>query len=161
MSRPTWARTWLAAARQVAKRSLCENSQVAAFVVSADNAFQWVGYNGPPRGFKTDDKTCSHWCPRAMSAKGSGTADYSACESLHAEDNVLLKADPTLRAGGAIYITRAPCINCARKIANSGLAVVAFEVVEEDDPIRTDKTVQYLLACGLEVLRLHPEKEAA
>lgn len=150
-ARPEWREVWLDNARSIARRSLCDNSKVAAVITSADNQYSWVGYNGPPRGFPHRGRPCTEWCPRAMRSEGSGTTDYSACESLHAEDNVLLRADLQLAKGGAIYITRAPCINCARKIANSGLKYVHFDLAEDDDMDRAQRVGQYLRLVGLEV----------
>lgn len=149
--RPTWREVWLDNARSVARRSLCDNSKVAAVVTTKDNQYNWVGYNGPPRGFPHKNRPCTEWCPRAMRAEGSGTSDYSSCESLHAEDNVLLRADLTLAADGAIYITRAPCINCARKIGNSGLKHVHFDMAPDDTADRALVVIKYLESIGLVV----------
>lgn len=152
MARQSWDRTWLDAAAVFARRSLCVNSQVGAVAVSADNRFSWPGYNGPPRGMQVEGP-CSNWCPRACGV-GSGTADYSACESIHAEVNALLRADASLLLGGTVYVTRAPCINCARVVANSGVARVVWDLAAEDDPARTAGVTDYLLACGLEAYQL-------
>lgn len=146
--RPSWTETWLDSASVVARRSLCVNSKVAALVVSRDNRFHWVGYNGPPSGLPVYGP-CSGWCPRAIAGEGSGTADYSACESIHAEVNVLLRADASLIEGGTMLVTRAPCINCARVIANSGLEVVVAKRNEEDDLAKAEAVFQYLRRCGL------------
>ena len=144
-SRPTWSRTWLDQAAVIAKRSRCVNAQVGAVVVSGDNRFNWQGYNGPPAGLQLAG-ACSNWCPRAR-GEGSGTADYSACSSIHAEINVLLRADASLIGGGTMYVTRAPCINCARVIANSGLATVRCEPNDTDDPARAREVFLYLAQC--------------
>ena len=156
--RPTWERTWLDAAAAFARRSLCVNSQVGAVAVSADNRFSWFGYNGPPAGFPAEGP-CSNWCPRSAGA-GSGTSDYSACASIHAEVNCLLRADASLLLGGTVYSTRAPCINCARVVANSGVSRVVWEWSLEDDPARTARTTAYLAECGLEPLCLDGARAA-
>lgn len=154
-ARPGWDRTWLDSAAVFARRSLCVNSQVGAVAVSHDNRYSWHGYNGPPRGLRRDTP-CSNWCPRA-SGKGSGTSDYSACASIHAEVNALLRSDASLLFGGTLYVTRAPCINCARVVANSGVHRVVWEKNDEDDLERVGAVVGHLMACEIEPLVLSRE----
>ena len=146
--RPTWDETWLSVAAAVARRSWCVNSKVGAVIVDASGRVDSTGYNGPPAGLQVEGE-CSNWCPRASRGEGSGTASYSACAAVHAEANALLHADATVIKGGTIYITRAPCKDCAKLIANSGLAVVVASFDESDDPARSYSTFEYLKSCGL------------
>lgn len=144
--RPGWTLTWLRAAEAFAPRSKCVNSKVGAVAVTQDNRFSWFGYNGPPRDFPAPGD-CVNWCPRAKGGEGSGTSDYSACESIHAEVNALLRADASLLDGGGMYVTRAPCITCARTIANSGIRRVTWWESAEDDPARVAAVARYLDSC--------------
>jgi len=81
------------------------------------------------------------------------SADYSACESLHAEDNALLRADFTEIRGGTIYVSRAICIICARRIANSGLRQAIHRVTDSDLHRDPDKVEAYLTQVGIAVFR--------
>lgn len=148
--RPSWGETWLSVAAAIARRSRCVNSKVGAVIVDANGRVDSTGYNGPPAGLQVEGE-CSGWCPRASRGEGSGTASYSACASVHAEANALLHADATVIKGGTIYITRAPCKDCAKLIANSGLAAVVASFDGSDDLVRSHSTFEYLKSCGLKV----------
>ncbi len=150
--RASWQDTWLLVADAVAGRARCVNSSVGAVVVTADNRVAATGYNGPPRGFMAGGP-CSGWCPRAA-GNGTGTADYSACESIHAEVNALLRADATLIQGGTMYVTRVPCVNCARVVANSGVRRIVARRTPEDDPVRVNAVDAYLAGCGVALLTI-------
>lgn len=151
MSRPSWDDTWIKVAETIGQRSRCSRAKVGAVIVTADNRIASTGYNGPPAGLPVQG-SCSGWCPRAMGMTDL-SADYSACESLHAEDNALLRADFTEIRGGAIYVSRAICIICARRIANSGLKTVIHRVIDEDMHRNPDKVEKYLIDLGLFVAR--------
>lgn len=151
MTRPTWDDTWMEMACTIANRSRCDRAQVGAVIVTPDNRIASTGYNGPPAGLPVTGN-CSGWCPRAMGLTDL-SADYSACESLHAEDNALLRADFTAIKGGAIYVSRAICIICARRIANSGLKTVIHQVTDEDMHRDPDKVEKYLVDLGFFVAR--------
>jgi dCMP deaminase len=132
-------------------RSRCVRAQVGAVVVTTDNRVASVGYNGPAAGRKVVGG-CDGWCPRAMGLDDLGT-DYSACESIHAETNALLRADFTQIEGGTIYVSHASCINCSRLVANSGIARLVHRVTDRDAHREPDKVEQYLRESGIEVSR--------
>lgn len=147
--RPTWDETWLEVAAVVAKRSLCVKSAVGAVIVDASGRVDSTGYNGPPRGMERSTP-CSDWCPRATEGVGAGTASYAGCHSVHGEGNALLHANSTTIRGGTIYITRAPCRDCSKLIANSGLVRVVAAKDPTDDPDRAEENFEYLRGCGLD-----------
>lgn len=119
--RPSWDETWLTVADTVARRSVCSRRQVGAVVVTYDNRPVSTGYNGPPAGYKATGP-CSGFCPRA----NHKTPDYGNCVAVHAEANALLFAARSQYYGGTIYITHICCYDCAKLIANSGLARVVI-----------------------------------
>lgn len=123
--RATWDETWVSVAGDVAGRSACNVRQVGAVIVSADNRDHWVGYNGPPGGFREPSGLlaaggCGNYCPQGLAA--SQGAQGPPCVSIHAEVNALMQSDRRLREGGAVYVTAAPCWKCALAIANSGVS---------------------------------------
>lgn len=120
--RPSWDDTWLAVARTVAKRSLCVRRQVGAVIVTAENRPVSTGYNGPPAGMSWASN-CATFCERA----NNKIEGYSNCVAIHAEANALLFASRTQYEGGTIYVTHLCCFDCAKLIANSGLARVVIE----------------------------------
>lgn len=154
-SRPDWDATWLAQAAAIGRRSLCSRAQVGAVIVSRDNSRTWVGYNGPPAGFDHGSKPCVEWCPRARKWRNYSPI-YDDCVTVHAEANALLKVDRELCAGGTIYTTGDVCFNCAKLVANSGLATV---VVLSDGQAAHRQPVQvyeFLERCGVTVV-VQPE----
>ena len=157
--RPNWHRTWLDVADVVARRSLCVNSRVGVVVVSADNFVVATGYNGPPPAFHAMGRPCDKWCPRAMHGAGAGTQDFSACESLHAEQNALLRVSRTDMEGGTIFVTRLPCITCARSIAASGVSTLVFHDDGTENPERHDQVTKYLARLGVSIFQYPRQKE--
>jgi|GEM_PF-2765269 len=112
-------------AADVAARSACGVRRVGAVVVSPDNRDHWIGYNGPPAGFRgslglPDDSGCASYCPQG--GRGSEEVRGVPCVAIHAEVNALMQSDRRLRAGGTVYVTAAPCWKCALAVANSGVA---------------------------------------
>mgnify|MGYP000358358269 CR=1 FL=1 len=140
-------------AEVIGRRSLCDRRQVGAVIVSADNAYIVVGYNGPPAGFPTDPgTTCVHWCSRGSGASQPG-ATYGNCPTIHAEANALVRADYSRIRGGTIYTSSSCCFDCAKKIANSGIVRVVMPYDEEADAHRNvPDTMAFLRTCNIEVV---------
>lgn len=149
LSRPSWDETWMDVACTVARRSVCSRAQVGAVVVSANQRISATGYNGPAANLKVDGN-CINWCPRA---KGLTPLDntYDSCPSIHAEANALLYVDRSKVEGGTIYVTGAPCMQCAKLISNSGLRRVVAIIRKIDVHRRPDTVFDYLRNCELEV----------
>lgn len=157
-------------AGELAKRSLCVRDQVGAVVVDARNKIIGEGYNGPPRGFPrpadptlaggwlgsgSHDTPCDRWCDRGklpIDAEARKLRDgYVDCPSLHAEANALLQADRSLCVDGTIFVTSHVCFNCAKLIANSGLAsVVVRSAVKTHRPVQA--TLDFLFTCEISVI---------
>ena len=95
-----------------AENSYCLRRQVGALIVK-DKMIISDGYNGTPSGFENicEDET-------------GKTKPYV----LHAEANAITKlAKSTNNGDGAtLYITAAPCIECAKLIIQSGIRRVVF-----------------------------------
>lgn len=149
--RPSWDATWMRVALAVELRSRCSRAQVGAVIVTHDNRVVSSSYNGPPRGLEVTGQ-CDNWCPRAM-GDAPLTADYSACESVHAEENAIARADYSMSQGGTIYVTRSTCINCARLIANAGIGRLVHKVTERDEHRDPEGVEVYLRKIGVEVVR--------
>lgn len=149
--RPSWDSTWMAVADSIAERSNCDSRQVGAVIVTSENRIVSSGYNGPPRGFPISaGQTCDSFCPRRQS--GSQPLSYGlSCPSVHAEANALIFADRSTYQGGTIYVTAACCQDCAKLIANSGVARVVMRVDDRDTHRQPYVTVDFLRTCGLEV----------
>lgn len=129
MTRLTWDEAWLQVAVVLSRRSQCSRAQVGAVIVTADNKVDACSYNGPVASLELRG-TCESWCPRAQSAETS--SDYGRCSAIHAESNALIRSNHERIQGGAIYVSQAMCINCAKEVANSGITRVVQRVTDRD-----------------------------
>lgn len=148
--RPTWDETWLAVADAIAARSHCERAKVGAVIVTADNRVASVSYNDPPPGEASGDEACGAYCPRAQ---GGPTVPYSACKTIHAEMNGLLRSNFTEIRGGTIYVSSSVCGDCVKVISGSGLRRVVHRVTQDHAHRNPEAVELYLTGHGLEVTR--------
>lgn len=130
MSRRTRSQWLFDIAELTATRSTCPRLFVGALVVR-EGRVQGMGYNGPPSGFPH----CNHDCDCFLGVQTNGEGHHEACNSqlpcrlsIHAEQNALAFA---ARYGFAtdgcdLYITHAPCFDCAKLIIQAGISVVHF-----------------------------------
>ena len=113
---------YLRMARIWAENSYCKRRQVGALVVK-DHMIISDGYNGTPSGF---DNVCEE-------------NNISFPYVLHAEANAITKlARSSHNSDGAtLYVTAAPCIECAKLIIQSGIKRVVYaETYRLDDGLK-------------------------
>lgn len=152
MGRASWDDYFLQIAEVVATRATCTRRQVGAVIVHGRRPVG-TGYNGAPAGLPhcTDGA-----CPRAHQQPTMGQG-YGSCIAIHAEANALLHTAPADRDGATLYCTDAPCFDCAKLIANSGVAeVVVARGIYDTWPA----TREFLLDASVRV-RLLPVAAAA
>jgi dCMP deaminase len=136
-------------AHTVAVRSRCFRAQIGAVIVDKNQRVAATGYNGAAANYPTDG-SCINWCERAQGITSLGSA-YEGCPSIHAEANCLLYVDRSAVEGGTIYVTGAPCMQCAKLISNSGLARVVAIVKDSDAHRNPEIVLNYLEKCGISV----------
>lgn len=157
MNRATWDETWDDVAQTVRWRSLCSRSRVGCVITDARHRVVSTGYNGPPHGFNHSDLPCSQWCPRGADLDG-GTVE--PCFSVHAEANALVSGDRSSWQGGTMYVTKHPCLECAKLIGNAGLA--RLHVSDERTELEPHHTAVYrflMEECGMDVWLEHRPTE--
>ena len=93
-----------------AENSYCKRRQVGALIVK-DQMIISDGYNGTPSGF---ENVCED--------ENNVTKPYV----LHAEANAITKVAASSSKGATIYVTSAPCIECAKLIIQSGIKRVVY-----------------------------------
>lgn len=95
-----------------AENSYCKRRQVGALIVK-DKMIISDGFNGTPSGF---ENICED--------ENNVTKPYV----LHAEANAITKvaASSNSSQGATIYVTSAPCIECAKLIIQSGIKRVVY-----------------------------------
>ena len=122
-------------ARVAGRKSKATKRRVGAIAVK-DNNVIGIGINGTPTGWFTNDD---------IDIDTGSTAD----EVLHAEENLVSKVARSGNSsnGATLYVTTAPCIKCARLIAQSGFSRVVY-----DEPYKDDAGLVMLSILGLEVM---------
>lgn len=120
-SRPTWDEQFSEMAALVARRGTCDRSQVGC-VIAVRNRVVATGYNGSIAG-------APHCAEVGHRMEGS-----SCVRTVHAEANAI--ADAARRGvsveGGTAYLTRIPCINCAKLLISAGVVRVVSAVAYRD-----------------------------
>lgn len=157
LMRPTWDDTWMNVARVMAHRSSCSRARVGAVIVDPNNRIVATGYNNPPANFDRPweddcDGREAGFCTRGKHGPTDDTiVSYSDCLTIHAETNALMFCDRRDREGGTIYVTCAPCLTCAKAVANSGLKRIVWDHHPEFDYRNIDQTYTLLTESGLTI----------
>jgi len=127
--------SYLEMARVWAKNSYCKRRQVGALIVK-DRMIISDGYNGTPGGF---ENVCED--------ESGVTKPYV----LHAEANAITKVAKSgnSSAGATLYVTAAPCLECAKLIIQAGIRRVVYQ-----DEYRVRDGVELLERAGINVSKL-------
>lgn len=130
---------YMRTAQTFAELSSAQRLHVGAIIVKDDRIIS-IGYNGMPSG----------WSNVCEDVQEDGTLKTKQ-EVLHAEMNAISKLARSTESGeGAdIFITHAPCIECAKLIYQSGITRVFY-----DKEYRSDYGVAFLQKSGVEVVKL-------
>ena len=129
-----------------ASLSTAKRLQVGAIVVK-DNRVISIGYNGMPSGW---DNNCEDEIGHVLDDNGNivETRLKTKPEVLHAETNAIAKLARSNESGlGAeMFITHAPCLDCAKLIYQSGISNVYYR-----NAYRETAGVEFLLKSGVDV----------
>lgn len=104
-----WDRRFYNLAVHISSWSKDESSRVGAVIVDNKKRIISVGFNGFPAG--VDDTITSR--------------DQKLRRTVHAEVNALSFANRSVE-GCTVYVTHAPCSNCAAVLIQHGIGAVAF-----------------------------------
>lgn len=131
---------YLKMARIWAENSYCKRRQVGALIVK-DKMIISDGYNGTPSGF---ENVCED--------ENNVTKPYV----LHAEANAITKiARSSNNSDGAtLYVTAAPCIECAKLIIQAGISRVIYS-----EEYRIEDGINLLRRAGIEVKYIPVEQD--
>lgn len=133
-------------ALRLAKLSHARRLQVGAVIVKDDTVISY-GYNGMPSGW---DNNCEDEVTVEIDEKFV-KALKTKPEVLHAESNAVSKLAKSSNSGlnADIFITHAPCIDCAKLILQSGIRRVYYGTQYRDD-----YGVKFLQTSGVEVTKI-------
>jgi dCMP deaminase len=137
-------------ARRAAELSHARRLHVGAVVVKDDTVISY-GYNGMPAGW---DNNCEEEVVVAV-VDGVPQREIKELrtkpEVLHAESNAIAKLARSHNSGvGAdIFVTHAPCLDCAKLIYQSGISRVWF-----GNQYRDNSGIDFLQKSGIEVNKI-------
>lgn len=146
----------MAVAETYAGLSTALRLKVGAIVVKDDRIIS-IGYNGMPSGW---DNNCEDkiYCddgdwseqqlPKHSDAPWKKYKLVTKPEVLHAETNAIAKLARSNESGlnAIMFITHAPCLNCAKLIYQSGISNVYYR-----NAYREPTGVEFLLKSGVKV----------
>lgn len=123
-------------AEETAQLSYAVRLKVGAIIVK-DRRVISIGYNGTPAGW---DNCCEIEVDGKLVTKP---------EVLHAETNALAKLARSHESGeeATLFITHAPCIECAKLIHQSGIKEVYYK-----HEYRSTDGIEFLRKCNIAVL---------
>lgn len=135
---------YMKTARVFAELSTAKRKQVGAVVVKDDRIIS-IGYNGMPSGWDND---CENYF--GLDFKGNPTL-VTKPEVLHAESNAIAKLAKSTESGdgASMFITCAPCMDCAKMIFQTGIKEVFYA-----EDYRDDAGISFLNKCGITVKQI-------
>lgn len=131
---------YMKTAEVFAELSTARRLHVGAIIVK-DNRIISIGYNGMPAGW---DNNCED---TVWHSDGERTLKTKP-EVLHAESNAIAKLARSTESGdgATMFITHAPCLDCAKLIHQSGINSVYYR-----NAYRNDDGLEFLKKCKLDV----------
>jgi len=134
-------------AETYAQLSSAKRLKVGCVIVKNDTIIG-IGYNGMPSGWDND---CEELKPQPFPHEPELV---TRPEVIHAEINAISKvARSTNSSDGAdMFITHAPCIECAKSLFQAGIKRVFYR-----DTYRNDDGLKFLERCKVETIRIQGE----
>lgn len=130
-----------------AELSSARRLHVGAIIVKNDRIIS-IGYNGMPSGWDNDCEEVI--IPSLPYLQGDGPTLKTKPEVLHAETNAIAKLARTTESGlgATMFVTHAPCIDCAKLVYQSGINSVYYR-----NSYRNDDGIEFLKKCNVEVIK--------
>ena len=120
--KPKFIAAFMDVAERFAQLSSAVRLQVGAIVVKDDRIIS-IGYNGMPSGWDNE-------CEDTFHHHELGTCTtVTKAEVLHAETNAIAKLAKSSESGlgATMFVTHAPCIDCAKLVYQSGIDTVYYK----------------------------------
>ena len=140
-----WAEAFMDTAERFAQLSSARRLHVGAVVVKDDRIIS-IGYNGMPAGW---DNNCEFEFTHPQTKV---TELVTRKEALHAETNAIAKLAKSTESGmgATMFITHAPCLDCAKLIYQSGIGSVLYR-----NAYRDTSGVTFLEKSGIQVEQIN------
>ena len=150
---------YMKTAEVFAELSSARRLHVGAIVVKDDRIIS-IGYNGMPSGWDNncEDKTyCDDgdWSeqqlPKTENLPWLRYKLVTKPEVLHAETNAIAKLAKSTESGmdATLFVTHAPCLDCAKLVYQSGINNVFYR-----NSYRSDDGLQFLRKAGVQVTQV-------
>ena len=140
---------YMTTAETCAELSHARRLHVGAIVVKDDRIIS-IGYNGMPAGW---DNNCEDEIGHVLDVDENVVEIRlkTKPEVLHAETNAIAKLAKSNESGlgATMFITHAPCLDCAKLIYQSGIRSIFYR-----DNYRSTDGVEFLKKSGIEVDQL-------
>jgi dCMP deaminase len=130
-----YANAHMRTAYNYAELSYCKRKQVGCIIVKDDRIIS-IGYNGSPPG----------WTNQCENEKG-----LTKPEIYHAEANAIAKLARSHESGdsASVFVTCAPCIDCAKLLAQTGVKEVYFA-----EHYKGTCGLDFLNKCGIKTIEM-------
>ena len=131
-----------------AELSSARRLHVGAIIVKDDRIIS-IGYNGMPAGW---DNNCEdEITPTLPYLQGDGPVLKTKPEVLHAETNAIAKLAKSNESGtdAVLFVTHAPCLDCAKLVYQSGINSVYYR-----NSYRSDVGIEFLEKCNVKVTKI-------
>jgi dCMP deaminase len=148
-------------AHRFAQLSTAKRLHVGAIVVKDDRIIS-IGYNGMPAGWDNNcedkdfmSRDAGGWLSWPFVETSDEDGEYigryrlkTKPEVLHAESNAIAKLARSNESGegASIFITHAPCMDCAKLIYQSGIQTVYYT-----DAYRSNDGIEFLKRCEIKI----------
>ena len=115
--------------------------QVGAIIVKEDRIVS-IGYNGMPPGWSNECEYADYYPDGDFVLK-------TKPEVIHAEANAIAKLAKSTESGkdATMFLTHAPCIDCAKQIFTAGINTVYYA-----QEYRSTDGLEFLRKCGLTII---------
>ncbi len=140
-------------AETFAELSSARRLHVGAIIVKDDRIIS-IGYNGMPSGWDNDCEDLVVY--RKEIEPGLFNNEYThewktKPEVLHAETNAIAKLAKSTESGNGatLFVTHAPCMDCAKLVYQSGISSVYYR-----NTYRSEDGINFLNAAGVNVNRV-------
>ena len=151
LKKTKYERLYMDIAERISKMSYAKRLQVGCVLVKEDSIISY-GWNGMPAGW---DNNCEyeHYSignPNDFELK-------TRPEVLHSEENCLMKLSKTHNSGkgATLFVTHAPCIQCAKLIYGAGIKEVIYKSTYRDTA-----GLDFLFKCGVSSTKLGESNES-
>jgi dCMP deaminase len=144
---------YMKTAEVFAELSSARRLHVGAIVVKDDRIIS-IGYNGMPSGWDNnceDEYPISPWKEEYEKELNATYTLKTKPEVLHAETNAIAKLAKSTESGNGatLFVTHAPCLDCAKLVYQSGINSVFYR-----NSYRSDDGIKFLEKAGVQVTQV-------